>query len=181
MLEIASVGVTNQLKNVLILQVGWLIPERARTIRDGLMRSTYIQCTFLGRACFHVQPTNLLTRVLLYFSQMALEELGWNHEETRFPLEGRVLFTQPSDANWKIMVRTAVKMNPIQAVLCVLCPEELPEVTTNKELIFPPDTSTIKDASLIMVREKSGKYTLVRVSTVRNKKDWSVTFLKSHF
>ena len=111
---------------------------------------------------------------------MALEVLGWNHEETRFPLEGRVLFTQPSDANWKIMVRTAVKMNPIQAVLCVLCPEELPEVTTNKELIFPPDTSTIKDASLIMVREKSGKYTLVRVSTVRNIKDWTITLIKFH-
>ena len=95
---------------------------------------------------------------------MASEVLGWNTEETRFPVEGRVLFTQPSDANWKIMVRT-VKMNAIQAVLCVLCPEELPEVTTNKELIFPPDTSCIKDASLIMVREKSGKYTLVRVST----------------
>jgi len=92
---------------------------------------------------------------------MASEVLGWNTEETRFPVEGRVLFTQPSDANWKIMVRT-VKMNAIQAVLCVLCPEELPEVTTNKELIFPPDTSCIKDASLIMVREKSGKYTLVR-------------------
>ena len=94
---------------------------------------------------------------------MASEVLGWNTEETRFPIEGRVLFTQPSDANWKIMVRT-VKMNAIQAVLCVLCPEELPEVTTNKELIFPPDTSCIRDASLIMVREKSGKYTLVRVS-----------------
>ena len=96
---------------------------------------------------------------------MALEVLGWNQEETRFPVEGRVLFTQPNDANWKIMVRT-VKMNPIQAILCVMCSEELPEVTTNKELIFPPDTATIREACLIMVREKSGKYTLVRVSTI---------------
>ena len=95
---------------------------------------------------------------------MALEVLGWNQDETRFPVEGRVLFTQPNDANWKIMVRT-VKMNPIQAILCVMCSEELPEVTTNKELIFPPDTATIREACLIMVREKSGKYTLVRVST----------------
>jgi hypothetical protein len=93
--------------------------------------------------------------------KMALEVLGWNEDETRFPVEGRVLFTQPNDANWKIMVRT-VKMNPIQAVLCVMCSEELPEVTTNKELIFPPDTATIREACLIMVREKSGKYTLVR-------------------
>merc|ERR1711879_764145 len=32
----------------------------------------------------------------------------------------------------------------------------------NKELIFPPDTATIREACLVMVREKSGKYTLVR-------------------
>jgi hypothetical protein len=55
-------------------------------------------------------------------------------------------------------------MTSIQALLCVLSPEELPEVTSNKELIFPPEGSPIKDASLIMVREKNSKYTLVRVS-----------------
>ena len=71
------------------------------------------------------------------------------------------MFTQPNDANWKKV--WTVKMSPIQALLCVLSPEELPEVTSNKELIFPPDSSTIKDASLIMVREKNAKYTLVRV------------------
>ena len=59
-------------------------------------------------------------------------------------------------------------MTSIQALLCVLSPEELPEVTSNKELIFPPETSPIKDASLIMVNiaensnENCEKYTLVR-------------------
>ena len=55
-------------------------------------------------------------------------------------------------------------MSSIQALLCVLSPEELPEVTSNKELIFPPDSSMIKDASLIMIREKNAKHGLVRVS-----------------
>ena len=55
-------------------------------------------------------------------------------------------------------------MTSIQALLCVLSPEELPEVTSNKELIFPPEGSPIMNASLIMVREKNSKYTLVRVS-----------------
>jgi hypothetical protein len=93
---------------------------------------------------------------------MALEALGWSREETRFPLEGRILFTQPNDANWKKV--WTVKMTSIQALLCVHSLEELPEVTSNKELIFPPDTATIKDASLIMVREKNSRFSLVRVS-----------------
>ena len=93
---------------------------------------------------------------------MALEMLGWNSEETRFPLEGRILFTQPNDANWKKV--WTVKMASIQTLLCVLSPDDLPEVTSNKELIFPPESTTIKDVSLIMVREKNAKYTLVRVS-----------------
>ena len=48
--------------------------------------------------------------------------------------------------------------------------EALPEITTaaaspGKKLIFPPDTSTIKEASLILMRDKNGsKPTLVRVS-----------------
>jgi len=96
----------------------------------------------------------------LKLRKTALEILGWNQEEARFPLEGRVLFTQPNDANWKKV--WTVKMTSIQALLCVLSPDELPEVTSNKELIFPPESSPIKDASLIMVREKNAKYTLVR-------------------
>ena len=98
---------------------------------------------------------------MAFFLQMALEMLGWNSEETRFPLEGRILFTQPNDANWKKV--WTVKMASIQTLLCVLSPDNLPEVTSNKELIFPPESTTIKDASLIMVREKNAKYTLVRV------------------
>ena len=49
--------------------------------------------------------------------------------------------------------------------------EALPEVASaaasspEKKLIFPPDTSAIKEASLILMRDKNGsKPTLVRVS-----------------
>ena len=90
---------------------------------------------------------------------MALEALGWSPEETQFPIEGRILFTQPNDANWKKV--WTVKMSSIQAVLCVLSPDSaLPEVGSNKELIFPPDTSAIKDASLVLIKKQA----LVRVS-----------------
>ena len=94
---------------------------------------------------------------------MALEALGWKSEDTRFPLEGRILFTQPNEANWKKV--WTVKLTPINAVLAVLSNDELPEVTPNKELIFPSDTANIRDAYLVIVREKNSKYTLVRVSS----------------
>ena len=93
---------------------------------------------------------------------MALEALGWKSEETRFPLEGRILFTQPNEANWKKV--WTVKLAPINAVLAVLSNDDLPEVTPNKELIFPSDSANIKDAYLVIVREKNSRYTLVRVS-----------------
>ena len=88
--------------------------------------------------------------------------LSWKSEETRFPLEGRILFTQPNEANWKKV--WTVKLAPINAVLAVMTNDELPEVTPNKELIFPSDSVTIKDACLVIVREKNSRYTLVRVS-----------------
>ena len=56
-------------------------------------------------------------------------------------------------------------------LLCLQTAEALPEVAAaaasspDKKLIFPPDTSAIKEASLILMRDKSGsKPTLVRVS-----------------
>ena len=100
--------------------------------------------------------------------QMALESLKWSEEEVRFPLEGRILYTQPSDgssiSNWHKKAWT-VKLTPVQAVLAVHSTENLPDITVKKELIFPSDIAPIKDASLVVVkREKGAKFSLVRVS-----------------
>ena len=99
---------------------------------------------------------------------MALESLKWSEEEVRFPLEGRILYTQPSDgssiSNWHKKAWT-VKLTPVQAVLAVHSSEILPDITVKKELIFPSDIAPIKDASLVVVkREKGAKFSLVRVS-----------------
>ena len=97
---------------------------------------------------------------------MALEILGWSQEETRFPLGGRILFTQPNEgnsiSNWKKSWTT--KLGPIHALLAVLSSEELPEVSPKKQLIFPSNISSIKDASLVIVREKNAKNSPIRVS-----------------
>ena len=99
--------------------------------------------------------------------KMALEILGWSHEETRFPLGGRILFTQPNEgnsiSNWKKSWTT--KLGPIHALLAVLSTEELPEVSPKKELIFPSNTTSIKDASLVIVREKNAKHSPIRVGS----------------
>ena len=99
---------------------------------------------------------------------MALEILGWSQEETRFPLGGRILFTQPNEgnsiSNWKKSWTT--KLGPIHALLAVLSSEELPEVSPKKQLIFPSNISSIKDASLVIVREKNAKNSPIRVSFV---------------
>lgn len=92
--------------------------------------------------------------------KMALDLLSWNREEIRFPLEGKMLFTQPNEANWK-KVWTG-KLSPISALLAVWSTDELPTVLPNKTLIFPEETGNIKDASLLLVREKNSRFTLVR-------------------
>jgi len=103
--------------------------------------------------------------------KMALEALGWPVDETRFPLEGRILFTQPNDggnslSNWHKKAWT-VKLSPVQALLAVQCSEELPDITCKRELIFPPSDliAPIRDASLIIVKKdnkSAAKFSLVR-------------------
>jgi hypothetical protein len=46
---------------------------------------------------------------------MALDILEWNHDEVRFAMEGKLLYTNPTDNNWR-KGRT-IKLNPINALL----------------------------------------------------------------
>ncbi|XP_043483024.1 uncharacterized protein LOC122511683 isoform X2 [Leptopilina heterotoma] len=75
--------------------------------------------------------------------KMAVEVLEWPHEEARFVLEGRLLIAQPTDNNWR-RGRT-VKLAPVTAML----------VTNGKQ-------TGIKEATLLLVKEKIGRYTLLR-------------------
>lgn len=47
--------------------------------------------------------------------KIAVDVLEWNHDEARFALEGRLLFTQPTDNNWR-KGRT-IKLSPVNAML----------------------------------------------------------------
>lgn len=47
--------------------------------------------------------------------KMAIDLLEWHHDEVRFAIEGKLLFTQPNDNNWR-KGRT-IKLTPVNALL----------------------------------------------------------------
>lgn len=47
--------------------------------------------------------------------KMAIDLLEWHHDEVRFAVEGKLLFTQPNDNNWR-KGRT-IKLSPVNALL----------------------------------------------------------------
>lgn len=47
--------------------------------------------------------------------KIAVDVLEWNHDEAKFTLEGKLLYTQPTDNNWR-KGRT-IKLTPINALL----------------------------------------------------------------
>ncbi|RZB39687.1 uncharacterized protein BDFB_008503, partial [Asbolus verrucosus] len=47
--------------------------------------------------------------------KIAVDVLEWNHDEAKFALEGKLLFTQPTDNNWR-KGRT-IKLTPVNALL----------------------------------------------------------------
>lgn len=60
-------------------------------------------------------------KFLHFFHQMALEALGWSREpreDVSWVMEGRLLFTQPTDNNWKNLF--TVKLTPVTAILVTL-------------------------------------------------------------
>jgi hypothetical protein len=53
--------------------------------------------------------------IIYIMLQLALDILEWNHDEVRFAMEGKLLYTNPTDNNWR-KGRT-IKLNPINALL----------------------------------------------------------------
>ncbi|XP_017070994.1 uncharacterized protein LOC108107794 [Drosophila eugracilis] len=94
--------------------------------------------------------------------KMAIDILEWNHDEVRFAMEGRLLYTQPTDSNWK-KART-IKLTPVNALLVTNGKPSAnyrAEKAMSEKLNFPKHTG-IREASLLLVKEKCGRYTLIR-------------------
>ncbi|XP_040152610.1 mucin-5AC [Anopheles arabiensis] len=103
-----------------------------------------------------------LDMINIKLRKMAVDVLEWNHEEVRFAIEGRLLFTQPNDGNWK-KSRT-IKLTSINALLVTNgkpTASYKADRALSETLSFPRHTG-IREASLLLVREKGGRYTLLR-------------------
>ncbi|EAA11417.4 AGAP006514-PA [Anopheles gambiae str. PEST] len=103
-----------------------------------------------------------LDMINIKLRKMAVDVLEWNHEEVRFAIEGRLLFTQPNDGNWK-KSRT-IKLTSINALLVTNgkpTASYKADRALSETLSFPRHTG-IREASLLLVREKGGRLRTVR-------------------
>ncbi|CAH1398216.1 unnamed protein product [Nezara viridula] len=92
--------------------------------------------------------------------KIAVDVLEWTHEEVRFAMEGKLLYTQPTDGNWKR--RATIKLTPVNALLVTLGkPTDDYQPDTDDPLVFPRQNG-IRDATLVLMKEKGGRYSLLR-------------------
>ena len=126
--------------------------------------------------------------------KLSLEMLGWSREDTRFALEGRLTFAQVSDSNWKSKlkgtVNSGVKLMTANALLMVTSkPGHNNNLTfnfnsngdngtpgsadlhTTTNIIFPK-LDTVWDAVLLLIREKTSRFTTVRVSRMNGREQY---------
>ncbi|XP_060520426.1 uncharacterized protein LOC132698404 isoform X2 [Cylas formicarius] len=108
------------------------------------------------------RPSTEMDLANIKLRKIAVDVLEWNHDEAKFILEGKLLFTQPTDNNWR-KGRT-IKLTPINALL--VTNGKLP-VTKQSEkledncLVFSKH-SGVREAALLLVRDKNGRYSLLR-------------------
>ncbi|GIX70544.1 myosin-M heavy chain [Caerostris extrusa] len=96
--------------------------------------------------------------------KMALEVLNWKQDETRFVMAGKLLFTQITDYPWNKKSKT-IKFASVHALLIALGKPNSnyrPESSlTDNSVLFPKNTG-IRDASLVLMKEKNGRFVVVR-------------------
>lgn len=107
------------------------------------------------------RTTSELDSVNIKLRKLAVDILEWNHEEARFALEGKMLYTQPIDSAWR-RGRT-IKLTPICALLVTLGRPGAGYKSPDEEalLAFPRQTG-IREAALVLARDKGGRYSLLR-------------------
>ena len=108
-------------------------------------------------------PIDLLGSTTWGVRKMVLESLGWGkeaREEINFVLENRLMYTQPTETNWRNLF--AVKMNPTHALLVTLGQNSVVAPPQNTSgLQFPRETGC-REAALILLKEKGMRYSPAR-------------------
>ncbi|XP_076335715.1 uncharacterized protein LOC143238939 isoform X2 [Tachypleus tridentatus] len=100
---------------------------------------------------------------IIKLRKMALEVLQWNRDEVRFVMAGKLYYTQITDHAWN-KKNKLLKFTYIHALLVTLGKPNTtyrPDLANEKSILFPRSTG-IRDASLLMIKEKNGRFILVR-------------------
>ncbi|XP_078408770.1 uncharacterized protein arhgef49 [Cetorhinus maximus] len=95
--------------------------------------------------------------------EIAIKAVGWPREDTRFPMEGTLQSSQPSDGQWAKKGSRSLKFQTLHVLLMVNVwrePESGLEGTAGERSWEPPP---VRDAALVLIRDKSGgKFALFR-------------------
>jgi len=104
--------------------------------------------------------------------KLSLEMLGWGREDSRFAMEGKLVFAQITDTNWRNKWKGTVngstsgsgglKLVTANALLVVtgIFSGDLKDMSSPTKLIFPIER--IKEAVLLLLREKTSRFSTVR-------------------
>ncbi|KAM4024817.1 uncharacterized protein ACNLHF_025595 isoform 1-T2 [Anomaloglossus baeobatrachus] len=90
--------------------------------------------------------------------EMAIKQVGWPREETRFIKEGLLQMAQPTDGQWVKKGCKALKFHNVHALLIVNVKR-----TSDSGLEGGSSDRTVKDAVLVLIKDKSnGKFVMLR-------------------
>ncbi|XP_073401399.1 uncharacterized protein [Dendrobates tinctorius] len=90
--------------------------------------------------------------------EMAIKQVGWPREETRFIKEGLLQMAQPTDGQWLKKGCKALKFHNVHALLMTNVKR-----TSDSGLDAGSSDRTVKDAVLVLIKDKSnGKFVMLR-------------------
>ena len=111
--------------------------------------------------------------------KLSLEMLGWGREDSRFAMEGKLIFAQITDTNWRNKWKGTVSggsvsgnssssnglklvtANALLVVTGIFPGGDLKDMSAPTKLIFPIEH--VKEAVLLLLREKTSRFSTVRV------------------
>ncbi|KAE8574160.1 hypothetical protein XENTR_v10024989 [Xenopus tropicalis] len=91
--------------------------------------------------------------------ELALRQVAWPREETRFIKEGALQLAQPTDGQWVRKGCKALKFQSVQALLMV----NMRRVSASDVEVGAAENPAVRDAVLVLIKDKSnGKFVLFR-------------------
>ncbi|XP_035206790.1 serine-rich adhesin for platelets-like isoform X2 [Stegodyphus dumicola] len=112
----------------------------------------------------HRRPANSISDIgSIQLRKMAMEVLEWSKEDIRFVMAGKLAFSGTIDFT-KSRRGRAIKFTPSHALLATKGKPNnnyRPDLAQENSILFPRNTG-IQDATLLLMKEKNGRYSLAR-------------------